>query len=159
MATAIIPSPRTPIVISRPRVSHLLADSGQTWHVPRSWNEESLPGQLNRTRDHTANMHGDLEADCEVAQALAGRSSALAYHALGLVGGMRPKASLPTSVTSEHETGPVSGETGPVWARSGAGSKLLPLGYEVNGTRPMSLIGFCGVPPDQGRPSIASHPV
>ena len=34
-----------------------------------------------------------------------------------------------------------------------------PLGYEANGTRPMRLIGFWGVPPGQGRLSIASHPV
>jgi len=30
--------------------------TGQTWHVARGWNEESLADQLNRTQDYTANM-------------------------------------------------------------------------------------------------------
>jgi hypothetical protein len=33
------------------------------------------------------------------------------------------------------------------------------LGYEANGTRPTPLIGSRGVPPSQGRPSMASHPI
>src|SRR5918997_7008177 len=47
------------------------------------------------------------------------RSSSLAYPALGLVRRNEAGSFVTKSVTSEHQTGPVFDETGPVWTGSG----------------------------------------